>query len=287
MIPDEGPPPSEATSLDRQTDPPTSSSKRKKRLIITGIIVVCLTIFWYFWAVFTPTIYGTVIDEKGLPVPEAWIWAEASIEYKTIGGASYPLNRLNRPHTRTGPDGTFTIPWARFSRGFPPLSFGCRINRVEVSARTFDDLYAEKDITGILSKKPVTVTLVVRLFKRSTENELHDTNQLYHYCKTGRYMFESPPVKGGCDAWELDYVIAKAERLRSGLHSSFANGPKTYCGGVAGRLGYLYELKKDYSRALTFFKEARDKDLATGFRWNLTEYQRKIAELEQKLSKKE
>ncbi len=222
----------------------------------------------------TPEIRGIVLDEEtGEPVSDAWI--TSSVTVKGITGSTSVLS-VAPPHLRTGEDGTFVVPSRGVSRSFSGakvLSFGVsattadwrgggvelkdrlRKRGVEViiyaksSEKFYRDFYSKRD--------DITKQRVVELIELEQFSALQST---YTYCQTGRLSVMRPSVEGGCDAWELDYVIEKHERFLERLGEIKTTDQKTHYSGTIGRLARLYKKKGDYKKALMIFRKAKSFD---------------------------
>jgi len=251
----------------------------------------------------TPEIQGVVLDEETKqPVEGAWIHADIEFNTKTIQGNVHSAFSVDKPHTRTDGQGKFAIPPKKFREPLPPSSFGRDVLAFAITANSVDDRgggvryfggYYERDygkgdgdLKKILGSGKIELTIYVKPVKRTESQYFHYLQGLYNYCLTGRFDVEITPVGSGCDDWELDYAIAKHEKYLDKLNEVKTSDQKSYYSGTLQRLGYLYKRKKDYRRALSIFKRAKEFDeqhYKPPIFW-LKDIEIQIDELQQKLN---
>ncbi len=106
----------------------------------------------------------------------------------------------------------------------------------------------------------------------------------FNYCLTGRFVVEVPAVEGGCDEWELNYAIVKHERFIKRLKKPSDSEKKAIYSNTLNQLGYLYERKADFEKAITFYQKLMDFEGIGGWFYKSSEY--RIEELREKLQKK-
>jgi hypothetical protein len=242
----------------------------------------------------TPEINGVVLDaETEQPVEGAWVTATLGIKTRTISGDVHKYLSVEQPHTKTGKMGRFTIP-ARSFKTTPFLSgFGTDAKSLGVGASTADDKGGSIDLLKFLGKKKAEVTVYIKPEERTEDEYRSHLKALYNYCFTGRFFVEVPPVEGGCDEWELNYVITKHERYLEKY-----KGPKIIeqppygvskwdkihkYSAVLKDLAYLHEKKGDYKKALILFKRAKDFDEKHDSSFSTKEYENQIKKLQQKI----
>lgn len=245
----------------------------------------------------TPEIRGVVLDEETKqPVEGAWVTATLGIKTKTVGGDVHSYLSVDEPHTRTDKNGRFII----FSKGFKkpsfPVGFGTDIETFGVGASAVDDRGGDVDLKNLLGKDKADVTIYVKPEERTESEYFSHLQALYNYCLTGRFFVEVPAVEGGCDAWELDYVIRKHEQyLEKYKNPKMIENPPYGISkwdkihkysAVLKNLAYLYKKKGDYKKALILFKEVKGFDERHGSSFPVKEYESHMKELEQLLKEK-
>ena len=235
----------------------------------------------------TPEIRGVVLDaETKQPVEGAWVTATLGIKTKTVAGDTHSYLSIDPPHTRTDKNGKFVISSKKFNKPSFPVGFGTTIETFGVGANTVDDRSGSVSLIQFLGKAQADVTIYVRPEVR-TENEYFSYLQaLYNYCLTGRFFVEVPAVEGGCDTWELDYVIEKHERFLTRLKEPKTIDQETYYAGTLKRLAYLYKREGEYKKSLGTFEKLRSFELRRGVDLWSKEIESQIAEIEQQLRKR-
>lgn len=262
----------------------------------------------------TPEIKGIVLDaETKQPVEGAWVGANVELNTKTVGGDVHSALSLDEPHTRTDKQGRFIIPSKRIKKPFPPVGFGAEVLSFRVGASTVDDKggsvkyfggyykrdfgKGDGDLQKILRKDVIELTIYLKPEERTESEYFSHLQALYNYCLTGRFFVEVPAVEGGCDAWELDYVIRKHEQyLEKYKNPKIIENPPYGISkwnkihkysAVFKNLAYLYKKKGDYKKALILFKEVKGFDERHGSSFSVKEYESQIKELEQLLQQKQ
>jgi tetratricopeptide (TPR) repeat protein len=235
-------------------------------------------------------------------VEDAWIFFTLEAHTKNIAGGGTTYLRVEPPHTRTDEKGRFLMPAQRFKKPLSLYEFGFKADRWGITANTIDDReggygidlrndfkkglrnFGTKgfDLNDSLLKKKVEMTILIRPREDINDNEEYFAylSGLYSYCFSGRSLLEVPPVAGGCDDWEINYIIAKRERFLKRLVEPRTIGNETYYALTLKGLGYLHERKKDYTKALNTFMKVKDFDEKRGVNLFLREYQEKINELQ-------
>ncbi len=228
-----------------------------KYLMVIAFLILTVTIIGC--NITTPEIRGVVLDEETKqPVSEAWVSATLHIETKTIQGIVHKYLSVEQPHTRTDKDGRFVIPSRRFKKPPFPISFGTRVESLSVNASTIDDKSGGFFLTGYEGKKGVDITIYVKPWEKglSDEREYFSYIQaLYNYCLTGRFGVEIPAVEGGCDEWELNFVIVKHERYLNKYKIIAEGGKARGYFATLDQLSELYEKKGDFKKAIEPLKE--------------------------------
>jgi hypothetical protein len=265
----------------------------------------------------TPEIHGVVLDaETKQPVEGAWIHFTIEVHTKTIAGGTTAYLRVEPPHTRTNEKGQFLIPANQFDTPSFPHGFGSELGRFGLIADTIDDrqggvgvnmrdyfIKNQKDF-GLASgggmkwwvKNRINVTLLVKAREDLDNYEDYAAylQGLYRYCSHGRAFVERPPVEGGCDKWELNFVIVKHERfLEKYRNPTLIENPPygvtkfdkiIKYSTVFRHLAYLYKKGGEYKKSLNLFENAKKFDEKNGLSLSLVEYEKQISEL-QKLIK--
>ena len=275
---------------DEQGSGAYKEDKREKRVLIWGTIIGVLLLYLNTCTVQLPFVVGRVVDQAtGKPVADAWVWATLSVDYRTVAGRVSPQRRVSPAHLRTNANGRFLIPYDMFFSPPPPLAFGVSGGHFKITVRTFDDRYAQMDFTGRINRwRFVTfITIPVGPYPLTGRERAMDLSNLFSYCRDGRYFIETPSTPGGCDDWERDYLIRKNERIVEQIGPPITNEEEGIVKGALKRLGYLYEQRGDFEKALETFRAVHALDLKRGVDLSIKEYKNKIRELEQKLNNKE
>ena len=245
----------------------------------------------------TPEIRGLVLDaETKQPVEGAWVTATLGIKTKTVAGDTHSYLSVDPPHTRTDKNGKFVIPSRKFDKPSFPVGFGTTVETFGVGANTVDDRGGSMSLTQFLGEGKANITLYLKPEER-TESEYYSHLQaLYNYCLTGRFFVEVPAVEGGCDEWELDYVIRKYEKyLEKYKNPKVIESPEYGVskwdkihkyGAVLKDLAHLYKRKGDYKKALNLFKKVKNFDERHGSDFSTKEYETEMKELEKLLEEK-
>jgi len=252
-------------------------------IIVLGIIAASLT----GCSIKTPEIRGVVLDEETKqPVEEAWITATLGIKAKTVAGNVHKYLSVETPHTRTDKSGKFIIPTGSFKKPSFPIGFGTDVETFGVGASTVDDKGGSLSLMEFLGKRKADITIYVKPdHTKDTEGEYFTYLQgLYNYCLTGRFYVEVPPVESGCDEWELNYAIIKHERFLKRLEEPRSSEQKARYSNTLNQLGYLYEKKGDFEKAITVYRKLMDFEGTGG--WFYKSSAHTIKELQEKMQKK-
>jgi len=249
----------------------------------------------------TPEIRGVVLDaETKEPVEGAWVRATLEIKTRTVGGDVHTVLSLGPPHSRTNKQGQFVIPSKSFKKPAFPVGFGTEAVNVGIGASTVDDRggrinFKEEKLKEFLGKSRVELIIYSTPIERTEGEYFTHLQSLYNYCLTGRSSVEIPSVEGGCDAWELDYVIRKHERyLERFKNPKIIENPPygvnkleeiLHHSGIQQQLGDLLKKKGDYEKALNIIKRVKEFDKKYGLSLHLKDYENQINELQQLLRK--
>jgi len=257
----------------------------KCTIIISAIIGVLLGLYLVFGYVRTPVIHGTVLDaETKQPVENAWVTGTLSLKVATIQGDIHVHPAFAPAHLRTNKEGKFIIPRKSFRQPIPPLGFGMNVEGCRVTVETINDKQGEISLKPSFWKWWTEVTIYVKP-TLMTEGEYDSYLQsLFRYCTTGRSGVEVPVAKEGCDAWELDYAIAKHEYFLKNLGQLDSSDKRILYSGTLHNLAYLYKEKGDYRKALHAFTILKEHDKKHNISFFLNEYERKMSELQEKLN---
>jgi hypothetical protein len=224
-------------------------------IILLGIVAVNLI----GCSIKTPEIRGVVLDEETKhPVEGAWVSATIGVKTKTVGGDVGQVVSLDPPHTRTSREGRFVIPRKKLKKPSFPVSFGSEIDSLGIGARTVDDKCGGIDFKGeklkeFLKKAKWELTIYIKPIERNEIEYFSHLQSLYKYCLTGRFGIEVPPVEGGCDEWELDYVIAKHEKYLERYKDHVEKEVNTV---IFDHLAYLYEKRGNFNKAIETLKRS-------------------------------
>jgi hypothetical protein len=229
--------------------------------------------FLYGCEIQSPEIRGVVIDANTKqPIEGAWVHATVWIQTKTVSGDAGRVVSLDPPHTRTGKDGKFLIPRRELKSAPFPLAFGTRVDKFAISAVTLDKSGQKEIQTAELKLNKIDVSIYLEdletVWKKELSNvpserfneereqrEFAGLQALYNYCLTGRFSVEVPSVEGGCDAWELKYVISKHEVYIQGYESR--EDKRSHLSIALEQLGLLFEKQGHYIHAIASLKKAR------------------------------
>lgn len=280
--------------------------KSVKFAIMTLAAIIVL--YLIFFSVITPYIRGVVIDkETKKPLENAWIMAVAGTTTLTVAGDVSSYHLITRPHTRTDKNGRFSILPRIFFSFPPPLTFGMSTFKLRI------DIYApggkraavevidgkraipspvsqdeEATITAwpIVRKVAVNVLIPVKHISMTQKQTKEELGWLGRYCDSGRYYFSRPFVERGCDNFEADYVISEFLKVVESIGSPQNIDQETYYAGALASLGYLFEKKGEYRKAIDYFTAVQYFDTQRKVDINLRIYDTHIKELKEKLNAK-
>ena len=201
----------------------------------------------------TPEIRGVVLDEETKQPVEAWVHGTLQLKTKTIQGDVQTVLRVEPPHTRNNKKGEFVIPAKEIKKPSFPAGLGTEIENISVNASTIDDKSGGFYLKDYKGKEKIEVTIYVKPWEKGLTNEreyFSYIQSLSNYCLTGRLGVEVPAIEGGCDEWELNYVITKHERYLE-TNRKYAEEGKARGYGVAlEQLSDLYEKKGNFKIAV-------------------------------------
>lgn len=250
----------------------------------------------------TPEIRGVVLDAETKQPVEAWVHATIWVNIKTLAGSTGKVISLDQPHTRSDKSGKFSIPQKEIAKPPFPMGFGTKVDKFTIGAATIDKGVQIEMNVKELEKGKIEVTLYLEDLEKAWQKELKhippekfyqekemrefsSLQSLYNYCFTGRFSVETPTADGGCDDWELSYVITKHERFFEKLKEIKTIEQETHYSGTLKRLAYLYKKKGDYKKALETFKKVKAYEEKRGVNLWLKELTNQINEIEKLLSK--
>lgn len=249
-------------------------------IVAAAIIGVLAGLYYIFGFIRTPEIHGVVLDqETKQPVENAWITATLSLKIATIQGNVHVHPSVAPPHLRTNKEGRFVIPRQSFRQPLPPVAFGTDPIAFTLFVETIDDKQGEMDLKPSLWKWKAEVTVYLKTTTMTEVQYNAYLQSLYSYCTIGRSGVEVPPVREGCDTWELDYAIKKHERFIQKLVMLSVVDQNTNLWGTRRNLAYLYKQGKDYKKALNIFEDLRKADEKRGSTMWLREFEIQINEL--------
>lgn len=237
------------------------------RKFLTAVVLVAALTVVAGCKLQTPEIRGVVLDaETKEPVADAWVAsATISITSKTFAGDVGKVIAIQPAHLRTGKAGRFIIPSKHIKKPSFPFALWTRVDEFEIGVTTLIDKSGDIKISpDELSRKKIEVTVYVeevdkayqkRLshvppdrFEREKEQWVFSGLQgIFTYCISGRSGVAQPPVTGGCDDWELDFIITQHERYLERYRDKVEKDVNTV---VFDQLAYLYEEKGDYEKAI-------------------------------------
>ena len=227
------------------------------KLFLFGALIVGVLAVLSGCQLTTPEIRGVVLDaETKQPVRDAWIRASLDVKTLTGGGDVYSTLSVAPPHLRTDKNGGFVIPARHFGKTPPPLAFGTEPEYFTLGAETMDGrggLFAanEAEIKSFLKKRKVNITIYIKPEELTEAQSFSGLQALYDYCLFGRAGVEVPPVKGGCDDWELDFAIKKHEFYLERFGDPKTSDERAYYFGISEQLADLCEKKGDLMCAIT------------------------------------
>lgn len=214
-----------------------------KGIVYVGILLFVLS----GCSITTPEITGVVIDgETGQPVENAWITATLSLKIATIQGDVHVHPSVAPPHLRTDKEGKFVIRRQKFKKPYPPVALGTEPEGFRVHVETIDDKEGEVNLLASVNKRKIKITVPVGSAQKTEEEYFAYLQSLYRYCILGRAGVEVPPVKEGCDSWELDYAIAKHLKYLGTVKADKETG---YYAGLE-QLADLYEKGGNWPQAI-------------------------------------
>jgi hypothetical protein len=271
---------------------------RNIMIFIVGILMISLT----GCDLKTPEIRGVVLDAETKQPVEAWVHATIWVNIKTFAGSTGKVVSLDPPHKRSGKDGKFVIPRKEIENPPFPLGFWTKVDKFVIGAGTIDKGGQIEINVKELEKGKIEVTVYLEDLEKAWQKELKHVppekfqqekemrefsslQSFYNYCFTGRFSVETPTAEGGCDDWELNYVIAKHERYLENLKELKTIDQETHYSGTLKRLAYLYRKKADYKKALETFKRVKAYEEKRGVDLWLKELTNQIIEIEKLLSK--
>jgi hypothetical protein len=219
----------------------------------------------------TPEIRGVVLDAETKQPVEAWVHATIWVNIKTLAGSTGKVISLDPPHTRSGKSGKFSIPQKEIAKPPFPMGFGTKVEKFTIGAATIDKGGQIEVNVKDLEKGKIEVTLYLEDLEKawqkelkhispekfSQEKEMREFSSLqsfYNYCFTGRFSVETPTAEGGCDDWELNYVIAKHERYLNKYKDDVKGGYYK----ALDQLADLYKRNKNYQKAIETLRQRID-----------------------------
>ena len=255
-------------------------------IVAAAIIGVLAGLYYIFGFIRTPEIHGVVLDqETKQPAENAWITATLSLKIATIQGNVHVHPSVAPSHLRTNKEGRFVIPRQSFRQPLPPVAFGMDPIAFTLFVETIDDKQREVDLKPSLWKWKTEVTVYVKTTTMTEVQYNAYLQSLYSYCTIGRSGIEVPPVREGCDTWELDYAIVKHENFIKTLGQLDNSDKRIRYAGTLQNLGYLYKKRGDYKRALDTFVAGKEFDIQRKVNHRIREYEAQINELKQVLQK--
>jgi hypothetical protein len=219
----------------------------------------------------TPEIRGVVLDAETKQPVEAWIHATIWVNIKTLAGSTGKVISLDPPHTRSDKSGKFSIPRKEISKPPFPMGFGTKVEKFTIGAATIDKGGQIEVNVKDLEKGKIEVTLHLDDLEKAWQKELKHVppekyqqekemrefsslQSFYNYCFTGRFSVETPTAEGGCDDWELNYVIAKHERYLGKYKENVKGGFYN----ALDQLADLYRKNNNYEKAVEALRQRID-----------------------------
>jgi tetratricopeptide (TPR) repeat protein len=230
----------------------------------------------------TPEIKGVVLDaETKQSVEGAWVTATLEVYSKTVAGDVHQSLFVGK--TWTDKNGRFVIPSKEFKKPSFPVSFGIKVDSVNVAARAADVKSGGIGIKELNDLREVNINIGYPKDELDYHSELE---YLYTYIETGRVGISVPPVSESERKEILNLAIEAYEKyLEKYKNIKTAEEIGRYSGKMQ-KLGYLYKKRGDYRKALETFKKVKEFDERHGMTLWKREYEIQINELQQKIKGK-
>ncbi len=223
---------------------------------------------------------------------------------KTLAGSTGKVISLDPPHTRSDKSGHFSISQKEVAKPPFPMGFGTKVEKFTIGAATIDKGGQIEVNVKDLEKGKIEVTLYLEDLEKAwqkelkhippekfyQEKELREFSSLqafYNYCFTGRFSVEVPPAEGGCDKWEIDFIISKHARFLDTLIEPKTMDQRNHYAGAMKQLAYLYKKKGDYEKAIDTVIKVREFDKNRNVDLWIKEYDIQIIELKKLLLSKQ
>jgi hypothetical protein len=239
----------------------------------------------------TPEINGVVVDaETKQPVEGAWVTATLEAVSKTIQGDVHQSLFVGK--TWTDKEGKFVLPPKEYKKPSFLVSFGSKMESLNIAARTVTSKGYISDGIGIEEfEKEEQISLYLKPPKDAAYY-LSAISGLYDYVLSGRLGVSVPAVPETEVLEVLDMAINAHEKyLEKYQHPKLIENPPygvskwdniiAYSGALK-RLAYLYKKRGNYNKALALFSNVKKFDLQHELSLSLKEYDVQINELQQK-----
>lgn len=233
----------------------------------------------------TPEIRGVVLDaETKQPVENAWVTATLEVYSKTVAGDVHQSLFVGK--TWTDKEGKFVLPSKDFKKPSFPVSFGSKVESLNIGARAVSSKGYISEGIGLKEFKEVSEIKLFLKPPKDAEYYFLALQGLYTYLDTGRIGVSIPPVPEAERIEVMDIAIGAHES-----YLKFHKNPKTsdetsHYANVLYSLGYLYKKKRDYRNALHIFTKAKEFEKNLGVDLRQKEYDNQINELQRLLQEK-
>lgn len=227
----------------------------------------------------TPEIRGVVLDaETKQPVEGAWVTATLEVSNKTVAGDVHQSLFVGK--TWTDKKGRFVIPSKEFKKPSFPVSFGSKVESLNIAARATGVKSGGTSIKSLADVREVVINVEYPKDELEYNSELEF---LYMYIETGRVGVAVPSVPEPERKEILNLTIEAYENyLEKYRDTKTAEEIGRYSGKLR-TLAYLYKKRGDYKKALGAFKKVKEFSERHKMTLWIQEYETQIKELQQKI----
>jgi hypothetical protein len=254
---------------------------RNIMIFIVGILMISLT----GCDLKTPEIRGVVLDaETKQPVEGAWVTATLDVYTKTVGGDVHQSLFVGK--TWTDKEGKFVIPPKEFKMPSFPMSFGSKLESLNVTARAISTKGYMSEGIGIKGAQKVSEILLHLKPPKNVENYRSALGGLYDFILTGKIGDAFPSIAKTERQEVVNIAIGAYRHYLEKMGEPKTKDQKSSYTAVMKDLGYLYSWKGDHENALYTFKKVMEFDRKRNMDLYIKEYEVCIKELEQKIQGK-
>ena len=227
----------------------------------------------------TPEIKGVVLDaETKQPVEGAWVTATLEVSNKTVAGDVHQSLFVGK--TWTDKKGRFVIPSKEFKKPSFPVSFGSKVESLNIAARATGVKSGGTAIKSLTDVRGVVINV------RYPKDELDYNSELeflYMYIETGRVGVAVPSVPESEKKEILNLAIEAYENYLEKYRDTKTAEEIGRHSGKLRTLAYLYKKRGDYIKALGTFKKVKEFSEKHKMTLWIKEYETQINELQQKI----